>query len=90
MAKAFSKLSEGAGVKDTKPKISDDKITPEKSKTGFKTTMDTTGRKSVEVSFFQLIMKDYMKNLTKSFKNVYERLNEVMMYFYPIDRGLLL
>jgi hypothetical protein len=51
--------------------------------------MDTTGRKSVEVSYVQLILKDYMKNLTKSFKNIYERLNEVILLLNPA-RWLLL
>jgi hypothetical protein len=57
--------------------MSEDKkyITPEKSKTAFRSTVDT--RKSVEVSYLQLILKDYVKNMVKSFSNIHERLNEV-------------
>jgi hypothetical protein len=39
----------------------------------------------MEVSYIQLILKDYMKNMQKSFKNVYERLNEVNFYNIKAD-----
>jgi hypothetical protein len=58
-----------------KPVADEKVIGGAESKACLKTTIDAT--RSIEASFLQLVLKDYLKNMTKSFKNVYERLSEV-------------
>lgn len=89
----ISKLSDNnsnvvQNTHEDKPvQLKEDKI-PSESKTKtthlLKTTVDTTGRHSMEAGFVQSIFKGYLKNMTKSFKNIYNRLNEVS---YHITKG---
>lgn len=78
----FEKISNKSNILPTNPilKKPSDKINYDsKSKTlnNLKTTIDTTGRHSVEASFVQLLFKDFMRNMNKSAHNMYNRLTMV-------------
>lgn len=56
-------------------------ISKHKSATSnLKKTTDTTSKSSIESSFMSLIFKEFMKNMNKSFNNIYERYTEVSYY----------
>lgn len=42
-----------------------------------KKTVDTTAKSSIESTFMGLILKEFMKNMNKSVKNIYNRFTEV-------------
>jgi hypothetical protein len=51
-----------------------------------KRTTDTTAKSSIESNFMSIILKEFVKNMNKSFKKIYSRFTEVKYHNIILKR----